>query len=70
MNRYEQIFKGTQTKVYATWQTALLFGMSATLMLSGIGRSQTPSRLVTSNSAATNAQLATHRSPTLGTDMS
>src|SRR5882762_9058372 len=49
---------------------SVLFGMSATLMLSGIGRSQTPRRLAASNSAATNAQLATHRAPTLGTDMS
>lgn len=48
----------------------MLIGMSATLMLSGIGRSQTPPRLVTSNSAAANTQLAAHRAPTLGADMS
>jgi len=50
-------------------KTVMLIGMSATLMLSGIGRSQTPPRLVTSNNAATNTQLATHRAPTLGADM-
>jgi hypothetical protein len=51
-------------------ETVLLFGMVATLMLAGAGRAQTPSRLVTSSSAATNAQLATRRAPILGADMS
>src|SRR6267378_1601260 len=47
-----------------------LIAMIAALMLPGYGRSQAPSRLVTGNSAAAGTQLATHRSPTLGTDMS
>ena len=51
-------------------EAVLLFGMVGMLMPAGAGRAQTPSRLVTSSSAASNGQLATHRAPILGADMS
>lgn len=44
--------------------------MSATLILSGIGRAQTQVRLAASNGARSDAQTATHPAPVLGTDMS
>ena len=51
-------------------KSVILIGMSGTLLLSPLGRSQTPSRLLMSTSVATGAQPAPHRAPTLGTDMS
>jgi hypothetical protein len=66
MSKYSNTYR---LKSVLLGKTALLSGMVATLMLSGMGRSQTPSRLAAIH-GATNGQLATHHAPTLGTDMS
>ena len=51
-------------------ESLFLIGLSAALVLSGAGRAQTQSRLAASPGVGPAAQVASHRAPTLGTDMS
>jgi len=51
-------------------ETLFLIGLSAALVLSGADQARTQSRPAAGNSRASLAQVASHRAPTLGTDMS
>jgi hypothetical protein len=51
-------------------ESLFLIGLSAALVLSGAGQAQTQSRLAASPGVRPAAQVASHRAPVMGTDMS
>jgi hypothetical protein len=51
-------------------ESLFLIGLSTALVLAGAGRAQTQSQSVAGNGAGSDTQIASHRAPTLGTDMS